>query len=101
MTEKKKCRQYSVDYLQFGFIPSPSNEQLPMCLLCEAVFSNEAMKPSRLSDHLRKKQCNMIGRQRGFVAHLKTVLPDVFAIHCVHLVAKGLSEHLNLTNYCH
>ena len=25
-----------------------------MCLLCNKVFSNEAMKPSRLSDHLTK-----------------------------------------------
>ncbi|XP_041963280.1 protein ZBED8-like [Alosa sapidissima] len=51
---KKKCRQYSVDYINFGFIPSPTNVQLPMCLLCEQVFSNEAMKPSRLKDHLNK-----------------------------------------------
>ena len=26
---------------------------MPMCLLCERVFSNEAMKPSILIDHLR------------------------------------------------
>ncbi|KRZ51740.1 Exocyst complex component 3 [Trichinella nativa] len=30
------------------------NMSLPMCLICEKVFSNEAMKPSRLLEHWRK-----------------------------------------------
>lgn len=25
---------------------------MPMCLLCEKTFSNEAMKPSKMKDHL-------------------------------------------------
>ncbi|KAJ8933744.1 hypothetical protein NQ318_015593 [Aromia moschata] len=50
----KKCRQYSVNYLKFGFIPSLSDKQLPMCLLCNKVLSNDAMKPSKLEDHLRR-----------------------------------------------
>ncbi|XP_042208421.1 protein FAM200A-like [Homarus americanus] len=41
----------------------------------------------------------MIGRQRGFIAHLKNEAPDIFAIHCVvhrqHLVAKHLSDRLH------
>ena len=52
MATKNKCRQYSVDYLKFGFIESPSKSQLPLCLLCEKLFSSEAMKPSRLKVHL-------------------------------------------------
>ena len=40
MNSKRKCRQYSEEYLQFGFIPSPSNVQLPMCLVCGNSFSN-------------------------------------------------------------
>lgn len=51
---KKKCRQYSVDYLKLGFIPSLSDKQLPMCLLCNKVLGNDAMKPSKLQDHLRR-----------------------------------------------
>ena len=51
---KKKCRQYSVEYLKYGFIALPTNKQLPMCRLCEKTFSNEAMKPSRLYEHLEK-----------------------------------------------
>ena len=53
MNSKRKCCQYLEEYLQFGFIPSPSNVQLPMCLVCGKSFSNEAMKPSRLLDHLK------------------------------------------------
>uniref|UniRef100_A0A8C6YAI7 SCAN domain-containing protein 3 n=1 Tax=Naja naja TaxID=35670 RepID=A0A8C6YAI7_NAJNA len=41
---KLKYRQYSTEYLKLGFIPSPSNIQLPFCLLCEKTFSNEVMK---------------------------------------------------------
>lgn len=82
---KRKCRQYNTNYLMYGFIPSPSNAQLPiphfkrkhigrprkkpillhksgilsfetgnMCLLCNRVLSNEAMKPSLLQEHLQK-----------------------------------------------
>ncbi|KAK0130806.1 SCAN domain-containing protein 3 [Merluccius polli] len=46
---KKKCRQYNATYINYGFIPSATNVHLPMCLLCQQVFSNEAMKPSRQS----------------------------------------------------
>lgn len=49
---KKKCRYYSLDYLKFGFICSPANETIPMCLLCEKTFGNDYMKPSKMKDHL-------------------------------------------------
>ena len=51
---KKKCRQYNLDYLKFGFISSLPNKQLPMCLLCSKVLSKDAIKPSKLPDHLRR-----------------------------------------------
>ena len=51
---KKKCRQYSVEYLKYGFVSAPHNQYQPICLLYEKVFSNEAMKPSRLLEHLKK-----------------------------------------------
>ncbi|KAJ8961495.1 hypothetical protein NQ318_014743 [Aromia moschata] len=45
----------TVDYLKFGFIPSLLDKQLPMCLVCNQVLSNDAMKPSKLEDdHLRR-----------------------------------------------
>uniref|UniRef100_G1KVP8 SCAN domain-containing protein 3 n=1 Tax=Anolis carolinensis TaxID=28377 RepID=G1KVP8_ANOCA len=51
---KKKCRQYNIEYLKYGFIESPVNNTLPMCLICQKVLSKEAMKPSRLQEHLTK-----------------------------------------------
>ena len=49
MPNKNKCRQYSVEYLKFGFSESI------YCLIFNKEFSNEAMKPSRLIDHFRKE----------------------------------------------
>ena len=41
----------------------------------------------------------MVGRYRGFIAHIKNALPEMFCIHCVihrqHLVAKRLSGRLH------
>ena len=54
MAQPKKCRQYSIEYLKYVFIESPVNNTLPMCLICQKVLSNEAMKTSRLKDHLNK-----------------------------------------------
>ncbi|CAL4084716.1 unnamed protein product, partial [Meganyctiphanes norvegica] len=51
---KKKCRQYNAEYIQHGFVPSPSNQQHHMCLLCGKMFSNVAMQPSRLREHLHR-----------------------------------------------
>ena len=55
MASKKKCRQYSAEYIKYGFVKSPCNEQLPMCLLCDQVFSNEGMKLSRMIVHLKSR----------------------------------------------
>ncbi|XP_076359030.1 SCAN domain-containing protein 3-like [Tachypleus tridentatus] len=52
---KKKCRQYSVEYLSYGFIPTPHNETKPMCLIRMDVLSNDSMKPCKLKIHLEKK----------------------------------------------
>jgi len=51
---KRNCRQYSIDCLKFGFIPSLPDKTLPMCLLCNKVLSNDAMKSSKLKDHLKR-----------------------------------------------
>lgn len=40
---KKKSRQYSLQY-KYGFLPPPTNEQLPMYLIREKIFSNEAIE---------------------------------------------------------
>uniref|UniRef100_A0A5S6PZA8 DUF4371 domain-containing protein n=1 Tax=Trichuris muris TaxID=70415 RepID=A0A5S6PZA8_TRIMR len=42
---------------------------------------------------------SMVGSHRGFIAHLKKVVPSVLTVHCVihrqHLVAKRLSDRLS------
>ncbi|KFD54976.1 hypothetical protein M514_26226, partial [Trichuris suis] len=61
---RRKTRQYSTEYLKYGFIRAPGNKQLPMCMMCEKVFSNEAMKPSRLKEHLMRKRSRSAARCR-------------------------------------
>ena len=50
---KKKTRQYSVEFLKFGFIADEHDERKPFCLLCHQALSNESMKAGRLESHLR------------------------------------------------
>ena len=68
---KKKCRQYSVGYLKYGFIQSPTNPQQPMSLVCEKNFSNEAKKSSRLLEHLQKIHPNKSGKTLAFFNSLR------------------------------
>ena len=68
---KKKCRQYSEEYLKYGFIQSPTNPQQPMCLVCEKNFSNEVMKPSRLLEHLQKIHPDKSGKTLAFFHSLR------------------------------
>ncbi|KFD50620.1 hypothetical protein M513_08427 [Trichuris suis] len=49
---KKKCRQYSVEYLSYGFIPTPQNPSMAFCLNCTKMFSNESMRLSKMKKHL-------------------------------------------------
>lgn len=68
---KKKCRQYNVSYLNYGFIVSPSNSQLPMCLVCNKTLSNEAMKPSRLQDHLQRMHPDKRDKDLAYFSNLR------------------------------
>jgi len=66
----KKCMQCNIEYLKYGFIQSPSNITLPMCLIFQKVFTNEAMKPSRLQEHLTKVQDKK--KKNGFILFSNT-----------------------------
>ena len=66
MNSIKKCRHYSADYIKYGVVNSPSNEQLPMCLMCEQVFSNEGMMPSRMIDHLKSRHSDKVDNDVEF-----------------------------------
>ncbi|KFD56722.1 LOW QUALITY PROTEIN: hypothetical protein M513_02399 [Trichuris suis] len=61
---KKKCRQYSTEYLKYGFIQSPSNPQQPLCLICEKTFTNE--ETVKINKTLKQKAWRQ-SRQRSFI----------------------------------
>ena len=69
--QSKKCRQYSVEYLKYGFIPAPHNKQLPMCLMCDKVFTNESMKPCKLLEHLTKKHYDKADKSLSYFQFLR------------------------------
>ena len=52
--KKVKVRQQNCNNLKFGFATTRHGATRPMCLACGSIFFNEAMKPSRLHDHLNK-----------------------------------------------
>lgn len=45
-------RKYCDEYLRFGFIAGGSQNNLPVCVICNEQLSNECMKPSKLKRHL-------------------------------------------------
>ncbi len=68
---KKKWRQYSIEYLNFGFVASPGCESKPMCPICEKVLCNSSMKPSKLKDHLFTKHSDKKDKDLEFFKALK------------------------------
>ncbi|KRX13164.1 Zinc finger MYM-type protein 6 [Trichinella nelsoni] len=89
---KKKCRQYTMEYLNYGFIPSPKNAQLPMCLICEKMFSNEAMKPSKLLEHWRKTF-----NFQSFKFHARPTLTTVFSSAAQQVESDGMKASYNIS----
>ena len=69
--QKRKCRQYSSEYLKYIFIPSETNKQLPVCLICEKTFTNESMKPSRMINHLKAKHHGKANKDVAYFCDLK------------------------------
>ena len=71
---KKKCRQYSQEYLKYGFIKSTTNDTMPLYLLCEKTFSNDAMKPSKMKDHLERTHPDKKSKDLDYFKTLKEKL---------------------------
>ena len=42
-----------------------------MCLMCEQVFSNEGMKPSRMIDHLKSRHSDKVDKDVQFFINLR------------------------------
>lgn len=53
---KAANRKYSNDYIKYGFsFIEDTGIQLPQCVICAEVLSNEAMKPAKLMRHFESK----------------------------------------------
>ncbi|XP_072384697.1 zinc finger MYM-type protein 6-like [Diabrotica undecimpunctata] len=97
---KKKCRQYSTEYLKYGFIELPGNKNLPLCLICAKSLSNEAMKPSRLMDHLKRihpeksdRPVQYFGYQekrQGFTCFLQSIIVSIAKSAKPHTIGEEL-----------
>ena len=66
-----KFRSYLLKYIKFSFVPCPSNAQIPMYLLCNKTFTNEAMKPSWLKNHLSRINPDKVNKQIEFFSSFK------------------------------
>ena len=71
---KKKVRQYSNEFLKFGFIPAAHDERSPFCLLCLQTLTNESMKAGRLENHLKAKHPNHVKSNLQYFETLKKIL---------------------------
>lgn len=62
-------RKYDCDYLKFGFTSIEVNREVrPQCVICAAVLSNEALKPTKLERHLKTAHPNISDRPPEFFA---------------------------------
>ena len=68
---KKKTRQYSIDYLSYGFNESPQNITKPKCLICLAELTNESMKPIKLRIHLETKHSDKKNKSLEYFQKLR------------------------------
>ena len=49
---------------------------MPFCLLCEKTFSNDAMKPAKMKDHLERIHCDKKNKDLDFLRSLKRILQN-------------------------
>ena len=53
---KDKVRKWKEEYIQFGFaVTAVDGVEKPQYILCDAVFCNSKLKPSKLSEHFKNK----------------------------------------------
>ena len=75
LTSMTKYRKYSKNYLKMGFTSvSDDDKEKPQCVLCYAVLSNEAIKPSKLKRHLQQNHPELIEKDLTFFRRKKLSL---------------------------
>ena len=52
--KQSQKRKYNEEYIKYGFTVTTdgAGEEVPLCLVCSTLLSNEAMKPSKLLRHM-------------------------------------------------
>ncbi|XP_073711553.1 zinc finger MYM-type protein 6-like [Misgurnus anguillicaudatus] len=73
--KRDKLRKYSDTYLKFGFTYKDTDGiELPMCVICSDVLSNECMKPSKLQRRLETNHGHLRDKPlEYFQASLRTL----------------------------
>lgn len=62
-----KKRKFSEDYIKFGFTFIEKDElQLPQCVICMKVLSNDSLRPSRLERHLKQQHPTLVLETKEF-----------------------------------
>jgi hypothetical protein len=51
---KRYVRRYDNSYFTLGFTAGENEKNLPNCVICLNMFSNQSMKPSHLKRHQTK-----------------------------------------------
>ena len=100
---KLKCHSYLVEYFKFEFVPCSSNIQPLMFLLCDKTLTNEAMKPSRLKNHLRKIYPDKVNKPIEFFqalkeSHARSSLRKIFSKQAGQNV-QGLTASYKVSTY--
>ena len=66
---KKKSRNYSETYLDFGFKYIFQNgEEKPQCVVCNKILVSESMLPNKLKRHLASSHQQFASKPRSFFA---------------------------------
>ncbi|CAG9790709.1 unnamed protein product [Diatraea saccharalis] len=89
-----KKRKFSDDYIKFGFTFIERDElQLPQCVICMKVLSNDSMRPSRLERHLNQQHPTLSSKSKEFFSSkaesLKRMRLDKSGSY-----HKGVSQHV-------
>ncbi|MEE6510581.1 hypothetical protein FKM82_030541 [Ascaphus truei] len=98
--KKKKepwTRQYSEDYIQFGFIKGA--DEKPLCVICFSALSNESMKPSKLKRHLELKHPEYSNKPIDFFINKKRELIVTKKTMSLNFSQGPQSENLAMASY--
>ena len=67
-----KKRKWDDDYVRYWFtcMTEIDGTQRPQCVLCNSVFSNADLRPSKLSDHFNRQHGGIGGHDLSSLKHV-------------------------------